>query len=119
MEEIERRINIRVNSLNLLEITVTEDEIIVNQGMGRTLNVSESGILLENHFLIPPRNSLTLAVTIGNDLIYLKGVSIHSKSVNNKTFATGIQFVDTDQPALQVIRKLIDVFKRQTAKSSP
>ena len=119
MEEKERRKNIRVNSLNLLDMTVTEDEIIVNQGMGRTLNVSESGILLETHFLIPPKNSLTLAVAVGNDLIHLKGTSIHSKPVNDKTFTTGIQFVEIDQPALQVIQKLIDVFKRQTAKYSP
>jgi len=119
MKEIERRKNIRVSSLNLLDLTVTEDEIIVNQGMGRTLNVSESGILLETHFQIPVKSALTLAVAIGNDLIYINANAIHSAPKDEKIFTTGIQYMDIDQSALQVIRKLIEVFQRQTAKPSP
>jgi len=119
MKEIERRKKIRVSSLNLLDLTVTENRISVNQGMGRTLNLSESGILLETHFLIPLKSSVTLAVAIENDLIHISGVAIHSEPGNDKTFTTGIQFVDIDRSALQVIRKLTEVFQKQTAKPSP
>lgn len=119
MKEIERRKNIRVSSLNLLDLTITQNEIVVNQGMGRTLNVSESGILLETHFLIPLKSTLTLAVAIGNDLIYISGITVHSKPGHDKTFTTGIQFVDIDPPALQVIRKLVEILQEQTAKPSP
>ena len=118
MKKIERRKNIRVNSLNLLDITVTENEIIVNQGLGRTLNVSESGILLETHFSVELKSSLTLAIAIENDVIHINGITIHSGPGNNKMFTTGIQFIDLDQSALQVIRKLIEVFQKQTATPS-
>ena len=42
----------RIQSLNLSYICLDEDNNIVKQGMGRTLNISESGILLETHFPI-------------------------------------------------------------------
>ena len=55
MNTNEKRKHPRVNALNLSYICLDEDQQVIKQGMGRTLNVSESGILLETHFPIEAR----------------------------------------------------------------
>ncbi len=113
MKPKERRKDMRIDSINLLDITVTEDQIAVNQGMGRTLNISESGILLETHFSVDLNSSLGLDIAIENHLIHLTGNVIHCEPSQDKKFKIGLQYLDIDQSALQVIRKLIKIFRQQ------
>ena len=50
MMTLEKRIKPRADSHNILSyVCLDEENEIVEQGMGRTLNVSEGGILLETH----------------------------------------------------------------------
>ncbi len=63
----------RIESLNLSYICLDEDENIVKQGMGRTLNISESGMLLETHFPIESKHTLRLTISLEEDLLDIKG----------------------------------------------
>ena len=54
----------RIQSLNLSYICLDEDNNIVKQGMGRSLNISESGILLETHFPIEPNHTIQLTISL-------------------------------------------------------
>ena len=98
----------RIQSLNLSYICLDEDENIIKQGMGRTLNISESGILLETHFPIEPDHSVQLTISLEEDLLDLKGKPVHVRSRDKGKFEIGIQFVDMDQRAVDILKKFVN-----------
>ena len=65
----EQRRHKRIYSLNLSYLCVNANNEVVRQGMGRTLNVSESGILLETLFPLAKQQLLSLAIGIEADLV--------------------------------------------------
>ncbi len=111
MTSVENRRHIRIDSLNLSHITVTDEGVVVYQGMGRTLNVSESGILLETKFQIPNGDELIVSIGFEDDLIDLKGRAVFSKETEPGMQETGIEFVDIDSAILPKLRSFIKTFQ--------
>jgi hypothetical protein len=68
MQKSDKRKHNRLNTKNLSYICLDEDQRAVKQGMGRTLNISESGILLETHFPIEAAHTVILSLGLKNDL---------------------------------------------------
>lgn len=99
----------RIQSLNLSYICLDEEENIIKQGMGRTLNISESGILLETHFPIESQHVVQLTISLEEDLLDLKGKPVHIHSREEGKYEIGIQFVDLDQRAAALLKKFISV----------
>jgi hypothetical protein len=97
----------RIKSLNLSYICLDEDQNIVKQGMGRTLNISESGILLETHFPIEPQHTLQLTISLEEDLLDIKGKPAHIRSIEGGKYQIGIQFLELDQKSTMLIKKFI------------
>ena len=97
----------RIQSLNLSYICLDEDENIIKQGMGRSLNISESGILLETHFPIEPKHVVQLTIGLEEDLLDIKGKPIHIRSSGQGKYEIGIQFVELDQGAFQILKKFV------------
>jgi hypothetical protein len=97
----------RIHSLNLSYICLDEDENIIKQGMGRTLNISESGILLETHFPIEPKHVVQLTISLEEDLLDLKGKPVHVRSSDEGKYEIGIQFIDLDQDASNIIKEFV------------
>lgn len=97
----------RIQSLNLSYICLDEDENIVKQGMGRTLNISESGILLETHFPIEPEHLIQLTISLEEDLLDLKGKPVHVRASDEGKYEIGIQFIELDQDATKLLKKFI------------
>lgn len=119
MTEQEKRKHDRVESLNLSYICEDEKGIIVNEGMGRTLNVSESGILLETHFATVPGHYLNLTVAIEDDLVDIRGRIVHSSTGEADKYQAGIQFLDIDDHALEILKKFIRIFNATTLENRP
>ena len=97
----------RIESLNLSYICLDEDKNIVKQGMGRTLNISESGILLETHFPIEPKHTLQLTISLEEELLDIKGQPVHIRSIEGGKYQIGIQFQDLDQQSITILKKFI------------
>ena len=107
----ERRKHSRVDSLNLLSYVCRDDQgRVVTQGMGRTLNVNESGILLETHTRVDPECPLSLAIGLKDDLVDVEGKVIHSRERRDGKFETGIAFVDLEPDTLLVLKQFIEAF---------
>ena len=114
MKIIDKRQHPRIDSLNLISyVCIDENNIDVMQGMGRTLNVSEGGILLETHIQIDLKYTLSLTIGLEEDLIEIKGEVAHSKPGKDDNFETGVQFIEKDEEALRVLNKYIKAFKEQ------
>jgi hypothetical protein len=109
----------RIKSLNLSYICLDEDENIIKQGMGRTLNISESGILLETHFPIEPDHLIQLTISLEEDLLDLKGKPVHVRSSEQGVYEIGIQFIDLDQNATKLLKKFIRSGGAPKAPSAP
>lgn len=110
MSKIEKRNHKRINSLNLSYFCVNENNEIVKQGMGRTLNVSQSGILLETVFPIEKHQRLSISIGLDNDLVDIEGRVIHCGKGHEERFKTGIEFLDINETTLVVLRRFVNFF---------
>jgi hypothetical protein len=111
----------RIQSLNLSYICLDEDENIIKQGMGRTLNISESGILLETHFPIETNHVVQLTVSLEEDLLDLKGRPVHVRSRDKGKYEIGIEFVELDQNASDLLKNFVTgggLSKKKSATAS-
>jgi hypothetical protein len=98
----------RIRSLNLSYICLDENNNIVKQGMGRTLNLSESGILLETHFPIELEYLVLLTIALKEDLLEIKGKPIHARSIETGEFEVGIEFLEPNQDSIRLLENFIN-----------
>ncbi len=111
MASNEKRLYPRYDSLNLSYVCVDENGDIVNEGIGRTLNVSERGILLETHFQIKPGQRVSVTIAIEDDLLDVTGNVARSTGGKNDMYEAGIEFTDMDAAARQHLKKYIAYFQ--------
>ncbi len=110
----ERRHCPRIQALTLISYScIGESEKIESQGMGRTLNISEEGILMETYVSIDPKYSMALSIGLEDELINITGQIIYSKPGKNEKFETGIEFLETDKSTIEILRKYIKAFSEQ------
>ena len=112
--EEKKRKKERINSTNLLTyFCVDENDETLLQGMGRTLNVSEGGILLETHVPIDPQCIVCLTIGMEDDLMHFRGKIIHSRERDDGKFESGVQFLEMDEQKSRFLRQYIIIFKGQ------
>ena len=110
----EKRIDQRVESANLLSYTcLDENNYEMMQGMGRTLNVSEGGILLETHVAVSPQYIVSLTIALEDELMDFKGKVAHSKKREDGKFESGIEFIEMDEEKQVFFKQYIVMFRRQ------
>ena len=111
MTNQEKRKHSRIDSLNLLNYIYTDESGDGStQGMGRTLNVSESGILLEMHTPIDIDDIISLTIGLEEDMVGIKGRVVYTKENEKKMYESGIEFFDVDERAKETLRKYITAF---------
>ena len=97
----------RIRSLNLSYICLDEANNIIKQGMGRTLNISESGMLLETHFQIEPEHIVRLTISLEEDLLDIKGKPVHIRTNQEGKYEIGIEFFEFDQNSIELLKSFI------------
>ncbi|MFC1825922.1 PilZ domain-containing protein [Thermodesulfobacteriota bacterium] len=111
MANDEKRIHARINALNLISYEcMDETGQMILQGMGRTLNISEGGMLLETHVQIELPCTVSLAIGLEDDLINIKGTVVVSKPGEADKFESGIKFAEIGETELTVLKLFIQVF---------
>ncbi len=114
MTTAEQRRHYRVDSQHLLNYTCHDEEgTLVKQGMGRTLNVSETGILLGTHVQLDAELKVELTIGMKDDLVELNGMIVYSKPGEKDNFESGIQFSDMDETGKEFLAEYIRVFRDQ------
>ena len=107
MTSKDQRKHQRIPSLNLSYVCLDENNNIVKKGMGRTLNISESGILLETQFTIELEYLVIMTIALQEDLLDIKGKPIHAKSNEAGKFEVRIEFLEPDQESIQLLKNFI------------
>ena len=114
MDTIERRKHERVKTSNLISYeSIEKDGETVFNSMGKALNVSRSGIMLEiAHFIKAEYVSLT-TFDLEDNLIKLKGQLIYCKKTDSGLFQAGIRFTASEEEKAEFVVQLIRLYHFQ------
>jgi c-di-GMP-binding flagellar brake protein YcgR len=117
MADKERRRYPRLESLNLIAYACIDGNgNVISQGMGRTLNVSQMGLLLETYFPLDCEDVMLLGVGIRDELIDIRGRVVHVSVNNEGKYASGIEFIEIDKRSSEILTQYIDAFFKSEAK---
>ena len=108
----------RIDSLRLLSYSCVDHENkVVSQGMGRTLNVSEGGILLETHVPLEKESTVLLAIGFEDEVTEIRGKIVYGKRGENGREQTGVEFIDPDEKVRRIIRRYVDAFSNTQSEA--
>ena len=105
-ELFERRHSERRYALKFLDYEVLSPAgSVVGRGLARTLNVSETGLLLETGQFFEPKQKLRITLGLSDDLVQMTGQIIHSEPVDEETCCAGVMFLEFDPEDRTLYRK--------------
>ncbi len=108
-----RRRFVRKESKNLLDnIVLGETGEMVAHEMGRTINISENGLMLETHIPFKPKHLLIITLALEENLVEIKGLVRHVEPCG-EIFRSGIEFVDIDDDNKAIVKKFLDSIKKE------
>lgn len=107
MTEKEQRRHPRFRSLQLSYVCLDESGSVVKQGMGRTLNLSRSGILLETYFPISSSHTVLLSLGLEEEVVDLHGRAVHLSTKKQGVYEVGIEFLDSPPEALATLDRFL------------
>ncbi len=108
MNDQERRRSERKHSLNLLDNIVLGDtgETVAHE-MGRTVNISENGLLLETHLPFQLQQVLVITVALDENLVEIKG-RVKYVEPSGEMFQSGVEFIEIDEKGRQTLNQYLD-----------
>ncbi len=120
MSDPERRRYPRVAANNPITYAlVNEKGSKIGQGIGKAINVSQSGLLLETCEYIGAKYIFLVATDVEGTLIEIVGKVIFSREVSLRTFNTGISLRGEHDDNVKFRRDLIRVFHQRHVLGLP
>jgi hypothetical protein len=108
-EVLNRRKHPRIQTRNLIShLSFDEHGNPISQGLGKAVDISKGGILLETPHPIESGLISLIAVGLDNKFIEIKGELVYSKRTDSGMYHSGIKFVGTD---VQVIKFVVALIK--------
>lgn len=104
----EHRSQPRVETQSLVSIEHVDKDGAATQFMGRSLDLSETGIQLETTRPYPIFTVLTLNLCIGEEILRVKGRVVHVKSSKESRVALGVHFLDLDESDREKLRSYLE-----------
>ena len=104
----DRRKHHRIKTRNLIShFSFDEAGALYSQGIGRALDVSQGGILIETPEPIESNWLSLMAVDLNEDLFEIKGRLMHSNRSPAGMYLSGIAFVGSDWQVANFVVKLV------------
>ena len=101
----------RFDSGNLLSyVCLDGNEKVVQQGMGKTIDVSEGGILLETHVSINPDHTVLLSIGFKNEMADIQGDVMYSRKRSDGMIESGIKFKNITKDCMSILSSFIKNF---------
>ncbi len=111
MDAADRRKHVRVETSNLISYeSIDKDGEIAFNSMGKALNVSRSGILLETAHLLKAEYVSLRTVDLDNNMIKLKGQLIYCRKTDSGLYQAGIRFAGSEEETDKFAVKLIKLY---------
>jgi hypothetical protein len=82
----------------------------IGQGVGKTINISQNGILIETSRAIDSKNVLILAKDVDDNMMEIEGQVVYSRKITSGIYECGIDFQSGHAENVKFRRDLIRVF---------
>ena len=113
MTFVEKRKHPRVNINNLISYRCTDDSgNQTKEGRGKSINISQGGILIETHDPFEWQDIIRLFIDIENESVNIKGKVVYCNAANFGKFRTGIQFLETNEKIVSFVIKLLKTYSK-------
>ena len=113
MTFVEKRKHPRVNINNLISYRCMDDSgNQTKEGRGKSINISQGGILIETHDPFEWQDILRLFIDIEDESVGIKGKVIYCNAANFGKFRTGIQFLETNEKIVSFVIKLLKTYSK-------
>ena len=106
--EVERRKDPRIKTSNLISLlSIDENGKEISQGLGRALDISKGGMLLETPHPIPEARLSLMAVDKDNILFEIEAKLAYCKKSAPELYQSGIRFIGTEEQVISYVTRLI------------
>ena len=111
---MDRRRYQRVHISNLISyVSMDEDGRLIDQSIGKALNVSQSGVFIETSRIILSGFISLMSIDRDNRLIEITGRVAYSRNIESGKFGTGIEFHAPSSATIQFAVDLVKVFSHR------
>lgn len=111
----EKRRNPRINTANIVAYTLLDvKKNVIEQGKGRTINLSQSGTLLQTEKKLKGVFIILMAIDLDGNKVQVNGKVITSRICNaTGNCLTGIEFVGAKDKQLKAIIAFVKAYQRR------
>ncbi|MCD6526481.1 MAG: PilZ domain-containing protein [Desulfuromonas sp.] len=117
MEMEERRRDKRYDTLNFVHLTQRDAGDTVLDCMGRTLDASLRGLLLEVHLPLAIGQQLSLSLGTEEDIIELSGEVVHCGESDDDMYSAGIEFGSLNAQQEEALGAYLNAFVEMKSSS--
>jgi len=82
------------------------------EGRGKSINISQGGILIETHDPFEWQDIIRLFIDIEDESVNIKGKVVYCNAANFGKFRTGIQFLETNEKIVSFVIKLLETYSK-------
>ena len=111
MTFVEKRKHPRININNLVSYRCIDDDgNQTKEGRGKSINISQGGILIETHEPFEWQDILHLFIDVETESVSIKGKVIYCNAANFGKFRTGIQFLEANEKIVTFVAGLLETY---------
>lgn len=117
----DKRKDPRLDTLLLIHLETYDGDAAAGQGMGRTIDISRSGVRLETRFPINALEKSLILVAIGvrNEVVEIKARIVRTSDPEPGVYHYGIQFMEQDPKKLKILDAYIQAFMNHKNGGAP
>ena len=117
MGETNQRQHARVKTCNLISYACLDDQgTVLTQGIGKALDISQSGLMLESSCPIESEYITLLSADPDDRLVDIVGKVAHARRSRSGSYKTGIRFTGSHEENVQFAASLIKTFHYRNKK---
>jgi hypothetical protein len=111
MRQFEKRRHVRVETSNcILYESFGNEGTIVSRSMGKAVNISQSGILLETPSPIEVEAVTLVTADLEGKLIEINGKVIYCRETDSGIYQSGVSFIGSDEETAKFAVKLVKLY---------
>ena len=117
MQPSDKRKHARIDSTNLVSYECQDAErVVAKAGMGRTLNVSEGGILLETHQAVDAEAKVALTIAMEDEIMVIQGRVAFCRRREDGRYETGLEFTEADAKKASFLKQSLTLMQGEGGK---
>jgi len=110
---VEKRKHPRVDINNLVSYRCVDDKgKQIKEGRGKSINISQGGILIETHDPFEWQDILMFSIDIEDESVSIKGKVVYCNTANFGRFRSGIQFLETNEKIVSFVEGLLETYSK-------